>query len=145
MRQISTSIEIHASPQHVWAVLVDFAGYKGWNPFIREGSGQATVGNTLTLRMHPESGKPMTFRPKVVAAEPGRALRWIGHLIVPGIFDGTHEFILTATDNGTHLVQGETFNGFLVPFVGKMIAGTERNFVRMNEALKKHVEGQELL
>ncbi|MEV0235526.1 SRPBCC domain-containing protein [Nonomuraea sp. NPDC050786] len=140
MRHISTSIEIHATPDQVWDVLVDFAGYKTWNPFIQEGSGQATVGSTLTLRMHPEDGKPMTFRPKVLAAEAGSRLRWIGHFIVPGLFDGTHEFVLTATNGGTRLVQSETFKGILVPFLGKMIAGTERNFARLNEALKRHVE-----
>ncbi|MFE0155098.1 SRPBCC family protein [Nonomuraea sp. NPDC059007] len=140
MREISTSIDIQALPEQVWEVLVDFDGYKTWNPFIREGSGQATVGATLTLRMYPESGKPMTFRPKVLAAEPGRTLRWLGRLIIPGIFDGAHEFTLTATETGTHLVQRETFSGILVPFLGKTIAGTERNFVRLNEALKQRVE-----
>jgi len=30
----------------------------------------------------------MTFRPKVLAAQPGVLLRWIGRLIMPGTFDG---------------------------------------------------------
>ncbi|MBB5782522.1 hypothetical protein [Nonomuraea jabiensis] len=59
---------------------------------------------------------------------------------MPGLFDGTHEFVLTATNSGTRLIQSETFKGILVPFLGKMIAGTERNFARLNEALKRHVE-----
>lgn len=142
MREISTAIDIQASPEEVWAVLVNFAGYAAWNPFIREGSGEAAVGSKLNLRMFPENGRPMTFKPEVLAAEPGKVLKWVGHFIVPGLFDGTHEFALTATpDGGTHLVQSESFKGLLVPFLGKMIEGTRRNFDNLNEALKKRVEG----
>jgi hypothetical protein len=142
MREISTAIDIQASPEEVWAVLVNFAGYAAWNPFIREGSGEAVVGSKLNLRMFPENGRPMTFKPEVLAAEPGKVLKWVGHFIVPGLFDGTHEFALTATpDGGTHLVQSESFKGLLVPFLGKMIEGTRRNFDNLNEALKKRVEG----
>jgi hypothetical protein len=142
MREISTAIDIQASPDQVWAVLIDFTGYPAWNPFIREGSGEAVVGSRLTLRMYPEKGSPITFKPKVLAAEPGKLLRWVGHLIVPGLFDGTHEFTLTATpEGGTHLTQSESFKGLLVPFLGKMIEGTRRNFDNLNEALKMRVEG----
>ncbi|GAA3532550.1 SRPBCC domain-containing protein [Nonomuraea rosea] len=141
MREISTSIDIQASPEQVWAILVDFDGYSSWNPFIREGAGEAVVGGRLTLRMFPESGKPMVFKPEVLAAEPGKVLRWVGHLIVPGLFDGTHQFLLTPTPTGTHLVQSESFKGLLVPFLGKMLEGTARNFERLNEALKKRAEG----
>ncbi|MEV0380296.1 SRPBCC domain-containing protein [Nonomuraea sp. NPDC050643] len=141
MREIGSSIDIKATPEQVWAVLTDFSAYASWNPFIREGAGEAVVGGRLTLRMYPERGRPMTFKPTVLTAEPGRALRWIGRLIVPGLFDGIHEFTLTQTPEGTHLVQSERFKGLLVPFLGSMIEGTQRNFERLNEALKQRVEG----
>ncbi|MGN9837827.1 SRPBCC family protein [Nonomuraea sp. H19] len=141
MRAISSAIDINASPEKVWAVLVDFASYPEWNPFMREASGEAVVGGRLVLRMFPENGRPVTFKPEVLAAEPGKRLKWVGHLIVPGLFDGTHEFTLTATpEGGTHLVQSESFKGLLVPFLGKLIEGTTRNFENLNEALKKRVE-----
>lgn len=140
MPRISTSIDIQAAPERVWAVLTDFGAYSGWNPFIREGSGQAIVGSTLTLRMFPKNGKPMTFRPTVLTAEPGRSLCWKGRLIVPGVFDGIHEFELTPAGTGTRLVQSEDFSGILVPFLGKMIKDTEDDFRALNEALKKHLE-----
>lgn len=140
MPRISTSVDIHATPERVWAVLTDFGAYATWNPFIREGSGQATVGSTLTLRMFPRNGRPMTFRPTVLTAEPGRSLRWRGRFVVPGLFDGIHAFELTPSDGGTRLVQSEDFTGLLVPFLGKMIARTEESFRDLNEALKRHVE-----
>ncbi|MEW9549504.1 SRPBCC family protein [Nonomuraea sp. NPDC050783] len=140
MREITSSIDIAASPEQVWDVLVDFAGYSTWNPFIREGAGQAVVGETLVLKMYPENGKPMTFRPRVLEAERGRTLKWLGRFVLPGLFDGAHSFVLTATPQGTHLVQSEAFKGLLVPFLGSMIEGTSRNFARLNEALKQEVE-----
>jgi hypothetical protein len=32
------------------------------------------------------------LRPSVLEVVPGRTLRWLGHLLLPGIFDGEHHF-----------------------------------------------------
>ena len=50
MRTISTTVDIAATPQQVWAVLADLDAYPQWNPFIRSASGQVAEGATLTLR-----------------------------------------------------------------------------------------------
>jgi hypothetical protein len=34
----------------------------------------------------------MRFRPTVLKAEPPRELRWLGHFVFRGIFDGEHIF-----------------------------------------------------
>jgi len=140
MREISAAVDIKAKPERVWEVLTDFARYPEWNPFIREASGAARVGETLTLRMFPEGGRPMTFKPKVLVAEEGAELRWIGRLILPGIFDGEHRFALSAQGDGTRVVQSEKFTGLLVPLLGKTIDGTVENFRRLNSALKDTAE-----
>jgi hypothetical protein len=143
MREISASIHIDATPDQVWNTLTDLAGYPRWNPFLREASGQIAVGAKLTLRMFPAHGRPMTFKPKVLAADTARELRWIGRLIVPGVFDGEHRFTLTPTNGGTDLVQSEKFSGLMVPLVGKTIDNTADNFRLLNEALKKQVENEQ--
>lgn len=140
MRGISESVDIAASPRQVWNVLADLDAYKDWNPFIRSASGQLTVGSTLTLRLVPAQGRAMTFRPKVLDAQPGVLLRWIGRLIVPGIFDGTHQFELHELAGFTRVIQSETFRGVLVPFTGKSITATEGDFRALNQALKTRVE-----
>jgi hypothetical protein len=141
MRSISASVDIAATPERVWAVLADLAAYPEWNPFIRSASGKLAEGARLTLRMVPAGGRAMTFRPTVLAARPGALLRWIGRLIVPGIFDGTHQFALEDLGGRTRLTQSETFRGFLVPFTGKTIARTEASFHAVNRALKDRAEG----
>jgi len=140
MRAISASIDIAAAPERVWAVLADLHAYPEWNPFIRSASGQLAVGARLTLRMVPTGGRAMTFRPTVLAARPGGLLRWIGRLIVPGIFDGAHQFALDDLGGRTRLTQSETFRGLLVPFTGKTIARTEADFHALNRALKERAE-----
>ncbi|WP_327351311.1 SRPBCC domain-containing protein [Streptomyces sp. NBC_01304] len=142
MRSISTTVRIDADPARVWEILTDLPAYADWNPFIREAAGDPAEGARLNLRMFPAKGRPMTFKPKVLAAAPGQELAWIGHLLVPGIFDGTHRFRLTALeDGGTELVHSEDFRGLLVPLFGKVIERSVADFEALNEALKKRAEG----
>lgn len=37
---VRTGIDIPAAPMAVWSVLVDFAAYEEWNPFIVRASGE---------------------------------------------------------------------------------------------------------
>jgi len=140
MRTISASVDITASPEEVWAVLADLDSYKQWNPFIQSASGKLTEGERLTLRLVPAQGRAMTFRPRVLVAEPGVMLRWLGRLIMPGIFDGTHQFALEDLGGRTRLTQSEAFSGILIPFTGKTITRTETDFRNLNQALKQRVE-----
>jgi hypothetical protein len=142
MRSISETVDIAATPERVWGVLADLPAYQEWNPFIRSASGQLAEGARLTLRMAPPEGRAITFRPTVLAARPGQLLRWIGRLIVPGIFDGTHQFALEDQGGRTRLTQSETFRGVLVPFTGKTITRTEAGFRALNQALKERAEQQ---
>jgi len=140
LRRIETAIDIAAPPSAVWDVLVDFAAYPDWNPFIRRLQGEARVGARLEVTVQPPGGKPMTFKPTVLAAEPARELRWLGRVLMPGLFDGEHGFRLEATAGGCRLHHGETFGGILVPLFGKMLDDTERGFAALNAALKERVE-----
>jgi hypothetical protein len=140
MRTISATTDIAATPQKVWDVLADLPAYQEWNPFIQSASGRLAEGARLTLRMVPPGGRAITFRPTVLAAQPGRLLRWIGRLIVPGIFDGTHQFAFEDLGGRTRLTQSETFRGLLVPFTRKTMTRTEAGFRALNQALKERAE-----
>jgi hypothetical protein len=138
VRTISAAIEIGAAPMNVWAVLADLGRYHEWNPLIPAAAGEIAVGSRLTLRVVPGRGRPMTVRPKLVAAEPGVELRWIASL--PGILSGEHSFVLNPVNGGTRLVQSEVYRGLLVAFTGKILAANEAGFRALNEALKRRVE-----
>lgn len=113
---LQTEVEINASPEHVWAILSDFASYPEWNPFIRFIGGVPEKGKQLKVRIQPDGAKGMTFRPYVLIAGTGRELRWIGRFLLPGIFDGEHSFIIQPLSGGKVLLrQNELFSGVLVP------------------------------
>ena len=139
MRRIKTTVQIDAPPEQVWHVLVDFPAYVHWSPTLTV-SGRAEPGQRLDVTAAAPGRSGLRFSPRVLAAEPGRVLRWRGQLLLPGLCDGTHEFVLTPAGDGTALVHAEDFSGVLVPLLGKALAATERNMLVQNEALKRRVE-----
>jgi hypothetical protein len=141
-RRIATAIDIDAPADAIWRVLVDFPAYPEWNPFIRRITGEAKVGARLEITAQPANRKPMTFRPTVRVADPGRELRWLGRVLLPGIFDGEHAFIIEPQTSGCRLRHEETFSGLLVPAFGAMLDDTARSFAELNAALKRRVEGR---
>lgn len=142
MKELKTSIEINASPADVWRILLDFEKYPQWNPFIKSISGSPKSGAKIVVKIHPPGQKTMTFKPTLLKVENNRDLRWIGHLIFPGIFDGEHAFILeSADDSKTIFRQEEKFSGILVPIFWKSLnQHTRAGFIEMNQALKIRVE-----
>jgi hypothetical protein len=141
-RQLHTEVEIQASAERVWEVLTDFAAYHEWNPFIVQAAGQPVPGSRLELHMRLSGGRTTTIRPEVLEADPGRRLRWLGRVLVPGLFDGEHSFTIQAAGPGqVRLAQQEEFRGLLAPLLLAMIAKpTLAGFHRMNQALKARVE-----
>jgi len=141
VKHLRTEITIAASAERVWQILTDLAAYREWNPFLFEASGRPAKGERLTVRMKPVDGRPMTFKPTVLDAQPGRRLRWLGRLLLPGIFDGEHSFTLEPVNGGVRFVQEEDFRGVLVPLFAKSLdKGTLPAFELMNQALKARAE-----
>ena len=103
---LRTAIDIDASPERVWAILMDFGAYPDWNPFIRSIEGDARRDGRLKVRIQPSGGRAMRFNPTVLAAEPSRELRWLGKLGVKGLFDGEHSFRLEPTASGCTTPEG---------------------------------------
>jgi len=94
MKELRSEIEIQASAERVWQLLTDFASFPRWNPFIRRASGNVQVGEQLEVNIQPSGASGMIFRPTVLKAEPNRELRWLGHFLVSGLFDGEHIFTI---------------------------------------------------
>jgi len=140
--QLRTEIAIQAGPERVWEVLTDFASYPDWNPFIPRISGPVEAGARLDARLQPPSGGGMRFQPRILEAGPGKTLRWLGHLGVPGLFDGEHGFRIEPRGAAcVRLIQEERFSGLLAPIVFRMIErGTREGFEAMNLALKTRAE-----
>jgi hypothetical protein len=141
VRDLRREIEINAPPERVWAVVTDFAAYPEWNPFIRRIGGELSEGERLEVRIEPPGARATTFKPTVRAVETNRELRWLGRVLLPGIFDGEHSLRIEPLDGGrSRFVQSERFSGLLVGLVKGTLEKTEAGFEQMNAALKARVE-----
>jgi hypothetical protein len=144
-QHIETTMEIEAPPARVWQALTDFAAMPIWNPFIREIRGPLREGARLSIQIKPPGKRAMGFRPTVLRVSPERELRWLGTLLIPGLFNGEHYFLLNPVGaDATRFTHGEKFWGLLVgPFARRgMLDATREGLESMNVALKMRVEGE---
>ncbi|NWF83232.1 MAG: SRPBCC domain-containing protein [Bryobacteraceae bacterium] len=145
MHEVTTELIIDAPAQRVWKVLIDFAAYPAWNPFVRKIEGAPKPGSRLKVVIRPPGGQGMTFKPVVLKADPNRELRWLGHFLLPGIFDGEHCFIIEpVSESRVRFIHSERFNGILVALMRSSLdGGTRAGFEAMNQALKARAETAE--
>ena len=142
MHLLKTQIEIEAPAERVWSLLIDFPSHARWNPFVRSIEGSLEVGKSLKVFIQPPGANGMRFSPTLLEAKPNRALRWKGKLLLPGLFDGEHYFLIEDKPGGGVIFrQGETFSGILVPLFRNSLDGaTKQGFLAMNEAIKCEAE-----
>lgn len=141
--EIRTELEIAAPTREVWGILTDFPRYHEWNPFITEITGDRVIGNPLRVSLSLPEGRDHRLNARLLRFEENRELRWRGHLLLPGLFDGEHFFRLEEVGpSRTRFVQGENFTGILLRFSGRTMTRAARGFVYMNEALKRRAEAE---
>jgi len=141
MKEICAEIEIDTSAACVWKILMDFAAYPEWNPFIREISGETRVGSRLRVRIQPPGGRGMAFKPELLRFEHAREMRWLGKLLISGLFDGEHALTIKPLEGDRVIFsQREEFTGLLVPFLSGTLEGAAKGFEAMNRALKERAE-----
>ena len=139
-RIIDTHIDIDATPEEVWSLLVDFNAWGSWNDFIPMVEGNLQVGEHLRIKVVPPEMKPMIFKPEVYEVIPFKKILWGGSFLKI-IYRGDHAFLLEpAPDGKTRFRQIERFRGQMVLFMGSMIKKTEVGYHQMNHAFREQVE-----
>jgi len=129
---------IQASPDRIWALLTDAAGFPGWNSTVTRIEGQIADGQRLKLSAPSAPGR--VFKPKVSNVEPGRSMIWSDGMAP--MFKGVRTFTLTPqADGSTKFSMIEEFSGLMLP----MIKGSLPDFAPVFEAyaadLKRAAEG----
>lgn len=135
---LTSTIDIAAPPQQVWAVLTDFSTYGEWSNFTSvERTPQE--GDRLKIRM-----PGMSFRPDVAAAVPHEKLQWSAKVVSERFFLGQHSFTLVRNDDDTTtVIDNELFAGVLVkPFAGLFKSGKDDGYAGFNRAPKERVESR---
>ena len=140
MITIATHIDIAATPDNVWKVLIDYPAYAEWNPYIVRIIG--TCGDaqiTVHAAARPDAPPILQTIDAVSAEFP--ELVWAGGLADRHQFAGDHRFCVTEIATGTRFDHFEHFTGTqaeaLIDRHGALIT---TNFNRFNIALKQRCE-----
>jgi len=139
---IKASIDVHAPPETVWRVLMDFPRYPDWSKFLLSIEGRAIPGSYLRVLFKTTAGRSHVLKPLVLQVAPPRT--FLCHLGVSGVFDGEHGFTLEYQLGGhTRVRQMGEFAGLLLPVLWRRFdPPASRGFTAFNRALKKVAEAQ---
>lgn len=105
---------ISATPEEIWAVLMDTAAYGEWNPVFVKVEGSYAAGGSVLNTFKDPSGKLFDVTNKVEALEPNRLLRQKGGLT--GVLTFDHQWLLEPAEGGTKVTQYEIDRGIYVWF-----------------------------
>lgn len=105
--------DIPAAPARVWSLLTALSDIPSWNGAVDGLVGEAVVGARLRLTVPDAPGR--TFRPTVVALEPGRAMTWADGFAP--MFRGVRTFQVTPHGDGARFEMTERFSGLMMPLI----------------------------
>src|SRR5580693_2733658 len=113
MKAFSVKTSIRATPERIWALLTDAAGYVRWNNTVQRVEGKIAPGERITVHAKINSGR--VFPVKVAEFQAPRRMVWTGGMPL-GLFKGVRTFTLTASANGeVDFSMREEYTGPLAP------------------------------
>jgi uncharacterized protein YndB with AHSA1/START domain len=129
---------IRASPERVWELLTDAAGFPRWNSTVTSIEGAIALGETLKLRVPAAPGR--VFKPKVTALERGRSMVWSDGMAP--MFKGVRVYTLKPGDDGsTEFSMNEELSGWMLPLIKGSLPDFGPVFETYAEDLKRAAEG----
>lgn len=130
---------INASPEKVWAVLTDAAGYPAWNTAVVSLRGRIALGEKVRLVSAVDPKRTFTLRVTELA-RPHRMV-WASGMPL-GLFKGVRTYELSPTgDGGTEFSMVEVFSGPLAPMITKAIPDLTESFQQWADGLTRASEG----
>ena len=102
------------TPEEIWAVLTDAAGYEDWNPILVRAEGRFEEGRNMRYQMRTSDGGTTPVEPLVRKLVEERELNQFGGTRGVPTFD--HTWRLEPTEGGTRVIQHEEYRGIGVWF-----------------------------
>ena len=138
MKVFNATTTITASPETIWAILTNAAGYPEWDPGIDRVEGRIAPGEKITAFTKLRPGQ--AFPVKVTEFVPGRKMTWTGGLPL-GLFKGERTFTLTPQSNGaTEFTLREEYTGPLLAVFGRSVPDLTSAFEQFAAGLKRRAE-----
>ena len=140
--ELTTFVDIRATPERVWQILADLPGYAEWNPFVTRAEGALVVGERLSVTVPPVNALlPSRLRPTVREVTPGRRLRLSSTVDRLGLLGVEHTITISDHDGGVRVWQQDQFRGLLAPLLIRALNRRRMAaFTAANAALKDRAE-----
>ena len=140
MKAFAVTTSIHATPESIWSLLTDAAGYIQWNNTVEKVEGKIAPGERVTVR--PKINPSRAFPVKVAEFEPPRRMVWTGGMPL-GLFKGERTFTLQPGSNGeVEFSMREEYSGLMAPLIGRSIPDLQPAFDEFASDLKRAAEAK---
>ena len=137
MKQFQATTQINATPEKVWAVLMDTARYPEWDPHCDKIEGRPALGAKIKAYTKLSPGR--AFAVKVTVLTPNALMVWSGGLPL-GLFKGERTFRLVQEAGGVQLTVSEVFSGLLLPLFARSLPDMTKSFQDFVDGLKAVAE-----
>jgi len=134
----STTTEINADADTIWAILTDSSTYHDWNKSVEKVEGNIALGEMIKVyaKISPERAFPV----KVQEFVPGKKMVWRGGMPF-GLFKGVRTFTLKDKYNGqVEFRMQEKFSGFISPLIVRSMPDLTESFEQFATSLKVKAE-----
>ncbi len=145
-RELFDDVVIEASPAAVWSALTNLAGWSAWNPVYTQIEGELETACHLDATLALPARRARRVAPEVMRVLPEQELSWIMRVLVPGLLDCEHRFMLESVSGGetgaehTRVVQRVRISGILLPFLWRRLRqAVAQGLQRSNRGLREVV------
>jgi hypothetical protein len=140
VRSYEAAARIDASPEQVWALLVDVGGWRDWDSGVDRVEGRVALGEELTLYATMIRTRP--FQVTVTDIRPREVMRWRGGLPL-GLAVIERTYTLDAQeDGGTLLTVREDHTGPLAVLLARSTPDLNPSFRQFCQGIKARAEGR---
>jgi len=138
MKFYETTATIQASPDTIWAILSDGAGYTDWDSGVVRVEGRIAPGEKI--KVVSSANPKRAFPVKVTEFTPGSSMTWTGGMPL-GLFKGVRTYRLTPHGDGTTgFAMREEYTGPLTNMIWKSIPDLQPSFDQFAKGLKAKAE-----
>ena len=138
MKSFEAASTINATPEAIWRVLIDGAGYSRWNSGVDSVEGTVGPGQTITVRSKAAPGR--AFPVKVTEFQPASRMTWSGGMPL-GLFKGVRTYTLAPQADGvTRFTMREEYTGPMLPMIWRSIPDLGPSFTQFANGLKQRAE-----
>ena len=138
MKSFQVTIEINASADQIWDVLVNVSDWPIWNSTVSKVVGTVQLGGKVTVHTTLSPGRAFPLRVSELVKP--KSMVWTGGMPL-GLFKGQRTYTLTPQSNGaTKFEMVEVFSGLMAPLITKSIPDLQPSFEEFAACLKRVAE-----